>query len=92
VTPQEAAILKTTLVGVELPAGRKDLLSYALREGAEPMFVGRLGALPDREYESLDEVVEAILHVQPRRIDADALEPHEESGAPPGGDAYVRSS
>jgi hypothetical protein len=91
VDPQEAAILKTTLVGVDLPAGRNDLLTYALREGAEPMSVARLRVLPDREYESLDEVVEAILHVQPPRVDPDAREPHEESGAPPGGDAYVRS-
>ncbi len=91
-TPQEAAILKTTLVGVELPAERRHLVGYALRQGAEPMLVGRLGALPDREYECLDEVVEAILRVQPPRVDPDAQEPHEESAAPPGGDAYVGSS
>jgi hypothetical protein len=91
VSPQEAAVLKTTLIGVDLPAGREDLLGYAVRQGATPMAVGRLRALPDREYESLDSVVEAILHVQPRRADRGAQEPHEESGAPPGGDAYIRS-
>ena len=36
------------------------------------------------------EVVEAILRVQPQRVDSDATEPHELSGAPPGGDAYLR--
>lgn len=83
------AVLKTTLVGVKLPACRDDLVDYAERQQAEPLLVGRLRALPDREYESLDEMANEILRVQPPRTRPDAREPHEESGAPPGGDAYV---
>ncbi|HEY2541610.1 MAG TPA: DUF2795 domain-containing protein [Gaiellaceae bacterium] len=86
---QDAAVLKTTLVGVDLPAQPRDLVAYAVAEGATPFVVGRLGSLPEREYESLDEVVEEILHVQPPRPNPDAREPHEESGSPPGGDRYV---
>ena len=88
---QEAAILKTTLVGVGLPAQPKELVAYAVAEGATPYVVGRLGSLSQDEYESLDDVVEEILHVQPPRTNPDARKPHEESGAPPGGDAYVKS-
>ena len=87
---QETAILKTTLVGVELPAKPLDFVAYAAAEGATAYVVGRLASLPDREYASLDEVVEEILHVQPPHVDPDARKPHEESGAPPGGDAYTR--
>jgi hypothetical protein len=88
-TTQEVAVLKSMLVGVELPAKPRDLVAYAVAEGATPFVVGRLGSLPDREYRSLDEMAEAILHVQPPRVDPDAQEPHEESGSPPGGDRYV---
>lgn len=88
---QDAAVLKATLVGVELPAEPRDLVSYAVAQGARPMMLHRLGALPKREYESLDEVVEEILRVQPPRPNPGPREPHEESGAPPGGDAYVTS-
>lgn len=88
---QEAAILKATLVGVDLPARPRDFVEYAAAEGATPYVVGRLASLPDRRYESLDEVVEEILLVQPPHIEPDARKPHEESGAPPGGDAYVTS-
>jgi len=87
---QEAAILKTTLVGVELPAEPRELVAYAVAEGASQLVVGRLASLERDEYESLDDVVEEILHVQPPRLNPDAREPHEESGAPPGGDAYTQ--
>jgi len=91
VDTQEAAILKSTLGGVDLPSRPRDLVAYAVAEGATPYVVGRLASLPDREYESLDAVVEEILHMQPPHVDPDARKPHEESGAPPGGDAYVTS-
>jgi uncharacterized protein DUF2795 len=87
---QDAAILKTTLVGVELPAEPRDLVAYAVAEGASRLVVGRLASLEKDEYESLDEVVEEILRVQPPRPNPEAREPHEESGAPPGGDAYTQ--
>jgi len=87
---QDAAILKTTLVGVALPAEPRELVAYAVAEGASQLVVGRLASLERAEYESLDDVVEEILHVQPPRVNPDAREPHEESGAPPGGDAYTQ--
>ena len=86
---QDVAVLKTTLVGVELPAGKPALLEYAVRQHAEPAQLAALRTLPEREYESLAEVGEELLRVQPLRIEPDAQEPHEESGAPPGGDAYT---
>jgi hypothetical protein len=91
VDTQDAAILKTTLVGVELPAQPRDLVAYAVAQGATAYVVGRLGSLEQDEYESLDEVVEEILRVQPPHVEHDARKPHEESGSPPGGDAYVTS-
>ena len=82
-----AAELKTMLVGVSLPADKAQLLAYAVQQHAEPQSVAALRSLPEREYESLDEVVEDLLHVQPVRLD-DEPQPHEESGAPPGGGDY----
>jgi hypothetical protein len=86
-----AAELKSALVGVDLPADKAELLEYAVRRRAEPQFLAALRSLPDRAYGSLDEVVEELVHAQPPRLRADAGEPHEESGAPPGGDDYTRS-
>jgi hypothetical protein len=78
-------------VGVELPAQPEELVAYAVAQGATTFVAGRLASLEQEEYESLDEVVEEILRVQPPHIEPDARKPHEESGAPPGGDAYVTS-
>jgi hypothetical protein len=88
--PSSAAELKTALVGVDLPAEKTELLEYAVRQRAEPPFLDALSSLPDREYASLDEVVEELVHAQPRRLQPDAAEPHEESGPPPGGDDYTK--
>jgi hypothetical protein len=86
----QAATLKSTLVGVPLPATKPELLEYAVRQRAEPALLDPLRSLSDeREFASLDEVVEELLHVQPARIDAVPRDPHEESGRPPGGDAYT---
>ena len=86
---QDVAVLKTVLVGVELPAEKAELLEYAVQQHAEPALLGALRSLPEREFESLDDVAEEILRAQPPRVEPDAQEPHEESGAPPGGDAYT---
>src|SRR5436305_1959078 len=83
-----AAELKAMLFGVALPAEKAQLLEYAVQQHAEPQALGALGALPDREYESLDDVVEDLLHVQPIHLE-DPPRPHEESGAPPGGGDYT---
>jgi len=59
------AELKTLLVGVALPAEKARLLEYAVQQRAEPPLLDVLRSLPDRPYESLDDVGEALLHVQP---------------------------
>jgi hypothetical protein len=87
VNQQRAAELQSVLEGVPLPAQKRDLLSYA-REQDESS-VADLQALPDREYSSLDEVGEALAPVQPQWPNPDVHEPRDESGEPPGGDAYV---
>jgi Protein of unknown function (DUF2795) len=85
-----SAQLKVLLVGIELPAEKPALLEYAVRQRAEPQLIDALQSLPEREYESLDEVAEEFVRVQPPRIPATPRAPHEESGEPPGGDAYTR--
>src|SRR3982751_4713966 len=90
VDTQAAAELKSTLQGISLPAEKPVLLEYAVRQRAEPAFVSALRSLPEREYESLDDVVEQLLLVQPGPNLSETEEPHEESGEPPGGsDDYV---
>jgi GTP-sensing pleiotropic transcriptional regulator CodY len=61
----EAAELRATLIGVELPADKARLLEYAVRQHVEPLLLDALRSLSDREFESLDEVVDELLHVQP---------------------------
>jgi hypothetical protein len=86
----DAAELKTTLTGVTLPAEKPQLLEYAVQQRAEPRLLDGLRTLPEeKKYESLDDVVEELLHVQPSRVEGDPHQPKEEAGAPPGGDAYT---
>ena len=84
-----AAELQVLLVGVPIPATKDQLLEYAVQQRAEPIFLDALRGLPEREYRSLDEVVEELVHVQPPREQKDVAQPHEESGEPPGGDDYT---
>ena len=80
-------------MGIPLPAEKPDLLEYAVRQHAEPSLLDALGTLSDdKEYESLDDVVEELLQVQPPRVDDVPHEPKEESGLPPGGDDYTSTS
>jgi hypothetical protein len=81
------AELQVVLEGIALPAKKQELVAYARRE--DPDAARQLESLPDREYRSLDEVAEALAPVQPPREQPRADIPHEESDAPPGGDAYV---
>jgi hypothetical protein len=81
-----AAEVQVLLEGVPLPATKRELVEYARSQDGEA--ARHLESLPDREYRSLDEVGEALAPVQPSRSHPAAL-PHEESGEPPGGDAYV---
>jgi hypothetical protein len=85
-----AAELKTLLTGVPLPAARPELLEYAVRQHAEPQLLAALRSLPgEKEFPSLDAVAEELLQIQPGHVDAVPHEPKEESGRPPGGDAYT---
>jgi len=63
--PSRASELKTLLVGVALPAEKARLLEYAVQQRAEPQLIAALRTLPDREYESLDDVAEALTSAQP---------------------------
>jgi hypothetical protein len=90
VSTREAAEIQVVLEGVALPAKKQELLAYARAQ--DELAAQRLAALPDREYRSLDEVGEALTPIQPSRRQPDAARPREESGAPPGGDAYVDPS
>jgi hypothetical protein len=58
------AELKALLVGVALPAEKARLLEYAVQQRAEPPLLDALRSLPDRQYESLDDVAEELRHVQ----------------------------
>src|SRR4051794_24523696 len=84
-----AAQLQVLLEGIALPAEKAELLEYAVRQRAEPQFIAVLRTLPDRKYESLDEVGEELVRVQPPAATDGTPPPHEESGAPPGDDAYT---
>jgi hypothetical protein len=87
VTPQRTAELQTVLEGVPLPARKRDLIAYAHRHDAAA--ARDLDTLADREYRSLDDVGEELMGVQPSRPSPETQRPREESGEPPGGDAYT---
>ena len=84
---RHAAELQVLLEGVPLPAQKRELVAYARSQ--DESAAEQLASLPEREYRSLDEVGEALAPVQPPRGQPDAAVPREESGEPPGGDAYV---
>ena len=84
---QRAAEIQVALEGVKLPASRDELVRYAQTQ--EPSLVAELQALlPERKYEALDDVGEALAPVQPSRGSEERL-PRPESGEPPGGEDYV---
>jgi hypothetical protein len=84
---QHAAELQVLLEGIPLPANKQELLDYARRQ--DEAAARRLASLPDKEYRSLDDVGEALAHVQPDRPYTQADMARDESGKPPGGDAYL---
>jgi hypothetical protein len=86
----DVAELQTLLEGVVLPAEREELLEYAAQQGASATQLGMLKRLPDEEFGTIDEVGEELISVQPEPEDEVPHEPKEESGAPPGGDAYTQ--
>ena len=89
-TAREVAELQVLLEGVPLPASKQELLAHAYRERGGRL-TRLLERLPDRDFGSLDEVGEALLPVQPQWRHG-TPEPREESGSPPGGEAYTDAS
>lgn len=85
------AELQVLLEGVPLPSDLSTLVQYALHQGATGEQVAMLQRLPDRSYDTIDEVAEQLVSVQPRYEREEPHSPREESGAPPGGDAYTRA-
>jgi len=84
---QEAARVQAVLEGVPLPAAKQELVSYA--RDNDGSVASLLESLPDGEYESLDDVGEALVPVQPLPVEPVSKQPHAESGRPPGADAYT---
>jgi uncharacterized protein DUF2795 len=84
----KVAELQVLLEGVPLPVERQDLVDYADHEGAAPWQLGALRSLPEQRWSTIDEVAEALVRVQPA-YEREEKQPREESGAPPGGDAYT---
>jgi hypothetical protein len=82
-----AAQIQVVLEGISLPASRDALIRYARSEDAEAS--RELERLPERDYDTIDAVGEALTHIQPARRERERL-PKPESGRPPGGDAYLR--
>ena len=85
------AELQVLLEGVPLPAKKEELLEYARRQENGGV-ASLLARLPEREYGSLDEVGEELLHIQPEWPQPDAKRPREETDLPPGGSAYTDAS
>jgi hypothetical protein len=84
------AELQVLLEGAPLPNERSSFLEYAVHEGATAEQVAMLRGLPNRRFDSIDEIAEELRRVQPERKDEMPHQPAEESGAPPGGDAYTQ--
>jgi uncharacterized protein DUF2795 len=84
------AELQVLLEGVPLPNERSGLVRYAFHEGASGEQLALLQRLPDRRYDNIDELAEELVSVQPS-YEHEPGSPHEESGAPPGGDAYTQA-
>lgn len=84
------AELQVLLEGVPLPNERSSLVEYAIHERATWQQLTLLRQLPERKFDNIDEVAEELMHVQPSREDEVPHSPHDESGNPPGGDAYTQ--
>ena len=87
--PAAVAELQVLLEGVPLPNELSSLLRYALRQDATGEQIALLQRLPDRRYDNIDEIAEQLAQVQPAYEHEVPHSPREESGAPPGGDAYT---
>lgn len=52
----------SVLEGMPLPARRDEIVEHAEIEGADDDLLAALRALPDREYDSTDDVGETLTH------------------------------
>lgn len=84
------AELQTLLEGVALPGDRSSFVKYAVQERATGEQLALLQRLPERRYDTLDEVAEQLVRVQPAAEHEVPHSPREESGDPPGRDAYTQ--
>jgi hypothetical protein len=90
VEPATVAELQVVLEGVSLPAERSELLRYAAEQRADAQQLGLLRRLPERRYDTIDEVGEELVQVQPAYEQEEPHSPREESGDPPGREAYTQ--
>lgn len=88
-TLREAAIVQVVLEGVALPAKKRELLAYARRQQTPAQALAALEGISEREYQTIDEVGEAIAQTQPAIGPRPAHEPKPESGEVPGGASYL---
>ena len=84
------AELQVLLEGVALPSEPSALMQYALREGASGEQLALLRRLPERRYDNIDELAEQLVRVQPADEREEPHSPGEESGEPPGREAYTQ--
>jgi hypothetical protein len=85
---QLAAVAQVTLEGTPLPAERHELIDYASSQDSPAEVLAALRRIPDRSYERIDDVGDAITPTQPTPSPP-AAAPRPESGEPPGGEAYL---
>jgi hypothetical protein len=83
------AQIEELLVGVPLPASKRELVDYARAQPGGGRAAERLARIPDREYDSIQDAGEALEPVQPERSEPRVVGPRVESDAPPGGAAYT---
>lgn len=83
---QRVAEIQVVLEGISLPATRDELIAYAVRQDRDA--AAALAQLPDRRYDRIDAVGEALRPTSPRKREPERL-PAPESGLPPGGADYV---
>jgi hypothetical protein len=86
---QRAAEIQALLEGITLPATREQLVHYAALQDAEAAV--ELERIPDRKYQSIDDVGEELAHTAPH-LRAAGHPSHPDSSRPPGGEDYVNPS
>lgn len=73
-TIRETGDLEALLEGMPLPARRLELADYARRRDHAGL-AGLIGRLPEREYESLDEVAQELVLREAHLIERDPHDP-----------------